>query len=415
MPGIHRERPQVESILPCRGEPAVDLGDGIWMSPGLSNTYLLVTDEGRILLNTGMGFEAPLHQRAYAGIGDGPLHAVILTQGHYDHVGGVDVVREDGTDVIAQANFEVWRDDNERLESFRTANAAFAWMDRVIAGMQHARELGVGPVAQGRPEPTITFDERLDLTIGGRHLELISVPGGETTDALVVWLPETRTVFTGNLTGPLFGHVPNLVTMRGDRYRDALTHVASLEVVRALGAERLVTGHFDPIDGAERIEAELVAMRDTMQWVHDRTVEGMNVGTDVHTLMREVTAPDGVDVGEGYGKTSWNVRAIWENYAGWFHHRSTTELYDVPRAAVRADLVAAAGADALVAAARAHLVAGRPIEALHLTDIVLDTDPASASAREVAAAATERLLASSTNFWESAWLRRSAEGLEVAS
>ena len=71
----------------------------------------------------------------------------------------------------------------------------------------------------------------------------------------------------------------------------------------------------------------------------------MNAGTDVHTLMREVTVPEHFDVGEGYGKTSWNVRAIWENYAGWFHHRSTTELYDVPAAAIAPDVVAAAGVE----------------------------------------------------------------------
>ena len=100
-------------------------------------------------------------------------------------------------------------------------------------------------------------------------------------------------------------------------------------------------------------------MRDLTQWVHDRTVEGMNDGADVHTLMRDVTVPDHFDVGEGYGKTSWNVRAIWENYSGWFHHRSTTELYDVPAAAVATHVVAAAGAGALVAAARARLDAGR--------------------------------------------------------
>ena len=39
--------PGADAIAPCRGEPAVDLGDGIWMSPGLSNSYLLATDDGR--------------------------------------------------------------------------------------------------------------------------------------------------------------------------------------------------------------------------------------------------------------------------------------------------------------------------------------------------------------------------------
>src|SRR5262249_34295310 len=155
----------------------------------------------------------------------------------------------------------------------------------------------------------------------------LAVPGGETTDSLVIWLPDERTLFSGNLFGPLFGHVPNLVTIRGDRYRDALTYISSLDRVLDLAPERLLTGHFDPIDGADRIAAEITAMRDGMQVVHDRTVEGMNAGLDVHTLMRDVAVPAELDLGEGYGTTAWNVRAIWENYAGWFHHRSTTELY----------------------------------------------------------------------------------------
>ena len=44
-------------------------------------------------------------------------------------------------------------------------------------------------------------------------------------------------------------------------------------------------------------------MRDAMQWVHDRTVDGMNAGADVHTLMREIRVPGHLDLGEGYGKT----------------------------------------------------------------------------------------------------------------
>jgi alkyl sulfatase BDS1-like metallo-beta-lactamase superfamily hydrolase len=383
------------------------------MSPGLSNAYLIPTTDGRIVVNTGMGFEGPLHRRTFDAVDDSPVHSIILTQGHFDHVGGVDCFLEAGTEVIAQSNSTKWRADNERLEAFRSRNAAFAWIEAILAAMAYAESLGVGATAQSRPEPTTTFDDRMELSIGGRELVLLSVPGGETTDALVIWLPDSRTALTGNLFGALFGHVPNLVTMRGDRYRDALTYVDSLDLVLQLGAERLLTGHFDPIVGSDRVAEEVTAMRDAMQWVHDETVEGMNAGTDVHTLMREVRVPEHLDVGEGYGKTSWNVRAIWETYAGWFHHRSTTELYDVPPSVIATDVVALAGADGLASAARVRLDADEPVAALHLTDLVLAAEPHHVLAREVAAAASRSLLAASGNFWERAWLNRSLGRLEA--
>ncbi len=87
MPGIHRERPGADAIAPASGARRRSWATASGSSPGLSNSYLLQTDDGRIIVNTGMGFEGPLHRRAFDAVHDAPTRAIVFTQGHFDHVG----------------------------------------------------------------------------------------------------------------------------------------------------------------------------------------------------------------------------------------------------------------------------------------------------------------------------------------
>src|SRR5689334_5571471 len=89
---IYRSRPPASAITPASG-PATEVARGIWVSEGLSNSYLLMTGDGRIIVNTGMGFEGPVHRANFDAVDDGPVRYVLVTQGHYDHVGGIDSVR----------------------------------------------------------------------------------------------------------------------------------------------------------------------------------------------------------------------------------------------------------------------------------------------------------------------------------
>jgi alkyl sulfatase BDS1-like metallo-beta-lactamase superfamily hydrolase len=403
----YRSRPGADALAPAAAEHAEQVAPGIWCSPGLSNTYLLTTEDGRVVVNTGMGFESQVHRANFDAVDGSPIRFVIVTQGHYDHVGGLDTMRDPDTQVVAQANWRQWRDDNDRLATYRAGNTAFAFSDKLTDGIAAIRKrFGNRPPGQASPTADIEVDDTLSLTVGGRTIEMLATPGGETTDSMVVWLPAQKICLCGNTFGPVFGHIPNLVTMRGDRYRDALTTIASIERVRDLRPELLITGHFGPIAGAQRIHDELTRLRDAITFVHDRTVEGMNAGKDVHTLMREIVLPPELDVGEGYGKVSWDVRAIWENYSGWFHHRSTTELYDIGPHELNADLLDLVGPERLVSRADEHLKADRPVHAIHLAEAVHRADPAHAGARAVLRAAHEGLLATSRNFWETAWLTK---------
>lgn len=405
-----RARPPASEIRPASMTAAAPVADGVWLSGGLSNSYLIVTDAGRVVVNTGMGFESGHHRRLYDAVDDSPVRYILLTQGHVDHVGGVDTFREPGTVLVAQANNPACQADDARIHRFRVKRSQPYWADAIArADAFITAQPKDAPIpAQSTPTPDVLFDDWYDIDLGGTRIECIATPGGETVDSMIVWLPQQRVALVGNVFSALFGHFPNLVTLRADRLRFALPFLDAIRTVRDLEPEVLGTGHFDPIVGAAAIRAELDRLHDCVAWVHDETVRRMNEGQDVHTIMREVVPPDAISVGEGYGKISWSVRAIWEGYAGWFHARSTTELYATPPDAVWPEVVALAGGpDALVPAARARLEGGEAVEAVQLLELALRTDPDHAGALDAFVAAHEQLLAreDASNFWLAGWLR----------
>ncbi|MFP6639384.1 MAG: alkyl sulfatase dimerization domain-containing protein [Myxococcota bacterium] len=411
---LYRSRPGGFDILPASQSEAEHIVDGIYVSSGLSNSFLVVTDEGRLVVNTGMGFEAPVHKRNYDAVDDSPIRYIVLTQSHVDHVGGVDLLRQEGTEILAQANNAACQADDLRLSHFRPARSSFAFEKAIVEALHYVQRNQDAPVSpQAHPDPTLTFEDHYELELGGRRFEFYAVPGGETVDSLVTWMPREGVCFAGNLFSALFGHIPNLVTIRGDRYREALGFIKSLDRVLALEPEWLLVGHGGPLEGRDLIRSELERLRAATLYVHDETVKGMNTGKDVHTLMQEIRLPPGLEVGEGYGKVAWDVRAIWENYAGWFHHRSTTELYPLPPEAVHADLLELSGGPkALVERAKKRLAAGEAVEAIQLLEIVLSQEPEQPDALRACLDAHRKLDGESVNFWLSSWLRKQIADME---
>jgi alkyl sulfatase BDS1-like metallo-beta-lactamase superfamily hydrolase len=411
---LYKSRPVEPNPARFGGER---INDFIALSEAFSNSYLLQTPDGNIQVNAGMGIEAPVIAHNFAQISSAPLRYLILTQGHVDHVGGVAYFRErnPGLKVIAQAGNPEHQAYDGRLAAFRGSRSAFAFSDKFASAFEHYAQHNLQAFPpQDVPVPDILVDGQYAFELGGLQVELIAVPGAETNDSLIVWLPQHRICLTGNLFGCPFGHFPNLVTIRGDRYRDALTVAAAAQKVLDLGAEMILYGHHEPVRGAALIETELTVLRDAILYVHDETVKGMNAGEDLHILMERIQLPPALEVGEGYGKVSWSVRAIWENYAGWFKHQSTTELYSAPRSAIHADLIELAGGPAAIVQRAQEKLAQRDyVEALHLLDIVLPLGREAPGAVAAAIEAHTALLQDSDNFWLSSWLKNQLRLLEA--
>jgi alkyl sulfatase BDS1-like metallo-beta-lactamase superfamily hydrolase len=361
------------------------------------------------MVNTGFMDNAQRTKSLLAPHRTGGLCYILLTQAHPDHYGGVPTMREPGTQVIAERRFvDTWRFFDE-LAPYLGRRSRKLWG----ATIKRAANPPPPPVVV----PDIAVDRRLELELGGRRFEVISTPGGETLDSLTVWMPKERVAFTGNLFGPIFLAMPNLCTVRGDKPRLVQRYLSSLDTVRKLGAELLITGHGAPIRGAAKISADLDKMHAAVSYVNDATIAGMNAGKDVHTLMREIQLPPELKIGEFHGKVAWDVRAIWEEYSSWFHYDSTTSLYGVPRSSIDADLAElAGGAGALVDRARSKLTAGRPLEAMHLLDIALGADATHNAALTLKKDALELLLRESggSNLSENMWLKSEITAVEAA-
>jgi glyoxylase-like metal-dependent hydrolase (beta-lactamase superfamily II) len=388
---------------------AESITDFIFMAKDISNAYLVTTRAGDVMVNTGFMDNAERTKRLLQPKRSGPLRYIILTQAHPDHYGGVPTVREPETQVVAERRFvDTWRYFRD-LGPYIGRRSAKLWSGTV--------KRGANPPPPPEVVPEVVVDRRYEFELGERRFEVISTPGGETLDSLTVWMPKERVAFTGNLFGPVFQAIPNLVTVRGDKPRLVQRYLTSLETVRRLEPALLITGHGEPIHGADKIRASLDKMHAAVSYINSAVIAGMNAGKDVHTLMREIKLPEELKIGEFHGKVSWAVRSIWEEYSGWFHYDSTTSLYGVPRSSVDADLVElAGGAGPLAARARTKLTAGQPLQALHLVDIALGAERTNPDALAVKKDALQALLAESggQNLSETMWLKSEIAAAEAA-
>ena len=375
-------------------QAAVRVNDAIYLAYGFGNTFLVATSAGNVVVDTSSVVRAARAKELLQRENAGPIKYIVLTHGHGDHTGGVALWKAADTQVVVQKEHYEFANYQTRLAGFfAERNAAQFNFPRTAPGAWPGN-YGAEIVA------TVQFDDRYEFTLGDTKFEVLSTPG-ETPDHLTVWIPKYQAAFVGD---NYYESFPNIYTLRGTKPRWALDFVASLDKVLALKPELLLPSHGEPVRGNAEITRRLTQYRDAIAYVHDAVVKGMNEGKDVFTLMHEIKLPPELVVGEGYGNLIWSVRGIYEGYAGWFDMRPAT-MYDVPPSAVFSDLAKLAGGAAPVTdLAAQHVAAGRFVEALHLTEVALASDPLFRPATETRLKALEGLRAKSKNSNERGWL-----------
>jgi alkyl sulfatase BDS1-like metallo-beta-lactamase superfamily hydrolase len=396
------DHPMVVNCAWLPSRPAEQVNDHIWLSRSNSYPYLIANPAGDVVINTGVSHQGPRHRERFEQAIGRPLnvHTLIITQSHPDHYGGWSAFNAAETETIVADNYESMMEERRRLGPlFNGRRTAGMFKRKTIPGepvtVAFNDEIGKPGMGGGPPiTPTKRVSMPYRFEAGGRTFEVRKAPGGESVDGLLVWLPEEATVFCGNLMGANYGAEPHLSTIRGDRPRSARLFIACVEEMLALEPELLCTGHNDPVRGRQRIKDETGKVVDAVRYIYDYTLDGIGAGKSLEQLMAEIKLPKKLEPRDGRGPTMWNVRAVWEEYVGWYRAESVADLYPVPQSAIWPDIIEmAGGAKAVIARASALLAAGRNVEALRFTDMLLAQNPADADALNIEIQALEKLSA----------------------
>lgn len=378
--------------------------DFVHIAYGVGNTALVQTADGNVLIDTGLSTQGAKQKRLLQEVAPGRASHIVLSHAHADHIGGARFWADEQTEIITSREFVRKQGALKSLESY------FWNRNRLLYPFMPEKPAKNGLFSYGGIEPTRTIvqDETYSFTQGGISFEVIATPGAEGLDNIVVWLPEHKILFSGDFFGPIFPMVPNLFTLRGEKFRPPVEYMESLQKLIDLGPEVIIPAHFDPVVGADKIRGQLQASLDATRYIHDETIKGMNAGKSLWELMKTIQLPPELALTQAHGKVSWDVRSIWEYYATWFRFESTTELYPVPVNSIYGELRELAGGNqALLDRAQQHFAAGEPEKALHYIEIASAAGPDKAAEQlrlQVLKMMLQRAFDNGGNYSETGWL-----------
>ncbi len=313
----------------------IKLSAGIWSVVGYAaaNVHMIEGRTSVTIIDTSESTKAAENILAeLRRLSDKPVGRIIYTHSHRDHISGASIFSDGSIPVLSSQLFQsdLVAVNQERI----AANKALGRRTQAQFGFGLSPEerisLGCGPgerpmqgMGAGYLEPStrISQDTRIDLD--GIAAKLILAPG-ETSDHMVVWLPQQKILFCGDNWYHAF---PNLYAIRGTPYRDFAAWAASLTLMDALGAAVLAPGHTRPVFGTAKVHDVLTSTRDAILFTMRTTADGMDQGLALDDIVAEIALPDDLAskpwLAEYYGKLSWSARAFATGTLGWYDGNPT--------------------------------------------------------------------------------------------
>ena len=130
--------------------------------------------------------------------------------------------------------------------------------------------------------PTLVFEKRLTLWLGKLQVELMQLGRGHTKGDTVVWLPQEKILFSGDLVE--YGATP----YTGDAYLSEWP--ATLDAIAALTPAKLVPGRGASLQTPEAVRTGLDGTRAFITDMFAAVKRGAAAGMDLRAVYRETYA-----------------------------------------------------------------------------------------------------------------------------
>lgn len=196
-----------------------------------ANAGIIIGKEGIVVVDTLISSkEAERFISDIRAVSDKPIKYVVNTHEHLDHsLGNNDFIRL-GAVVVAHTNCK------------KNAEAVAATI------LQKAKNYGLtDELMQGTKiaEASLSFNDKMEIDLGDRKMELIYTGPSHTDGSLLVYVPDTKTLFAGDILFTNFH--PNM------RDADVKSWISVLDYISTMDAVSIIPGH-GPLSGEKDIQ-----------------------------------------------------------------------------------------------------------------------------------------------------------------
>lgn len=357
----------------------VEVAERTYFASMFSGVTAFDTDEGLVLIDSGMARLAPGLAALFRQRTQQPVHTAIFTHGHVDHAFGLSAFllpEQDAPRVVGHANMPARFQRYEKTKGHNAALNARQFGGSVSEAESDAYQTFAAPLIP----PNVLYEDALHIEVGGLCFEL-SHCRGETDDHTWIFCPERSVLCPGDLF--IWG-VPNAGNpQKAQRY--PWDWADGLRAMAAKNPRTLCPGHGGPVvNNPEQIQTMLLETADFLQTLVERTLEVLEAGSPPHVdVIHKVAIPrsDSPWLQPVYDEAEFIVRNVLRYYGGWFSGRPS-ELKPASRSSLAAEVIALSGGIEPVLERMAALSqAGDHRLACHLADFALEAQPDSHEVR----------------------------------